>query len=139
MDSVTALHWAHAHHTVVAVVSFDYGAKHNAREIPFAREHALQLGLRHEVIALPFVNQLFASDLLQSGGQIPDGHYAAENMKQTVVPFRNAIMLSIACGFAESAGAQGDPRLCRRCAGAHVPGPRARLRRRGAAAAVLTA
>lgn len=107
MDSVTALHWAHAHHTVVAVLSFDYGAKHNAREIPFAREHALKLGLRHEVIALPFVNQLFASDLLQSGGQIPDGHYAAENMKQTVVPFRNAIMLSIACGFAESAGAQG--------------------------------
>lgn len=107
MDSVTALHWAKAHHAVARVVSFDYGAKHNAREIPFAREHAQKLGLRHDVIALPFVNQLFTSDLLQSGGSIPEGHYAAENMKQTVVPFRNAIFLSIACGYAESAGAQG--------------------------------
>ena len=50
---------------------------------------------------------MFASDLLQGGGEIPEGHYEAENMKQTVVPFRNAIMLSIACGFAESAGAEG--------------------------------
>ncbi len=107
MDSVTALYWARVHHAVVAVASFDYGAKHNPRELPFAREHAQRLGYRHEVIALPFVNQLFASDLLQSGGDIPEGHYAAENMKQTVVPFRNAIMLSIACGFAESVAAEG--------------------------------
>jgi len=107
MDSVTALYWARARHTVRAVASFDYGAKHNARELPFALEHAQRLGLLHEKIALPFINQLFASDLLQSGGAIPEGHYAAENMKQTVVPFRNAIMLSIACGFAESAGAEG--------------------------------
>lgn len=107
MDSVTALHWAHAHHTVLAVASFDYGAKHNPRELPFAREHALRLGLHHEVVRLPFIDRLFTSHLLQSGGEIPEGHYASENMKQTVVPFRNAIMLSIACGFAESAGAQG--------------------------------
>jgi 7-cyano-7-deazaguanine synthase len=107
MDSVTALHRAHREHDVVAVTSFDYGAKHNHREIPFAAEHAKKLGARHEVIALDFVNRLFASDLLKSGGEIPEGHYAAENMKQTVVSFRNAIMLSIACGFAESVGAQG--------------------------------
>ena len=107
MDSVTALHWARSTHDVVAAVSFEYGAKHNAREIPFAAEHARIAGTRHEVIALDFVNRLFASDLLQSGGEIPEGHYEAENMKQTVVPFRNAIMLSIACGFAESLGAEG--------------------------------
>lgn len=107
MDSVTALHWARSTHDVVAVVSFDYGAKHNAREIPFAAEHAGVVGTRHEIIALDFVNRLFASDLLQSGGDIPEGHYEAENMKRTVVPFRNAIMLSIACGFAESVGAEG--------------------------------
>ena len=107
MDSVTALYWARAHRTVMAVASFDYGAKHNPRELPFAHEHAVALGIRHEIIALPFVNQLFASDLLLSGGAIPEGHYAAENMKQTVVPFRNAIMLSIACGFAESVEAEG--------------------------------
>lgn len=107
MDSVTALHWARQEHTIGAVVSFDYGAKHNHREIPFAAEHARLVGARHELIALDFVNRLFASDLLKSGGAIPEGHYEAENMKQTVVPFRNAIMLSIACGFAESMGAEG--------------------------------
>jgi 7-cyano-7-deazaguanine synthase len=107
MDSVTALHWARREHAVAAAVSFDYGAKHNHREIPFAREHAAALGVRHEVIALDFVERLFASDLLRGGGAVPDGHYEAANMKQTVVPFRNAIMLSVACGFAESAGAEG--------------------------------
>ncbi|HWL17699.1 MAG TPA: 7-cyano-7-deazaguanine synthase QueC [Opitutus sp.] len=106
MDSVTALYWAAREHVVSAVVSFDYGAKHNPRELPFAAEHAARLGVRHETIAMEFVNRLFASDLLQSGGAIPEGHYEAENMKQTVVPFRNAIMLSIACGFAESVEAQ---------------------------------
>jgi 7-cyano-7-deazaguanine synthase len=107
MDSVTALYWARREHDVVAAVSFDYGSKHNHREIPFAASHARALGLRHEVIALDFVDRLFASDLLRSGGAVPDGHYAAENMKQTVVPFRNAIMLSVACGFAESIDARG--------------------------------
>ena len=107
MDSVTALHWARREHAVVAVVSFDYGAKHNHRELPFAAVHAAALRVRHEIIALDFVNRLFASDLLKSGGEIPEGHYEADNMKQTVVPFRNAIMLSIACGFAESVGAEG--------------------------------
>lgn len=106
MDSVTALYWARARHDVVAVVSFNYGAKHNDRELPFAAEHAAKFGVRHEAIALDFVNRLFASNLLQSGGAIPDGHYEADMMKQTVVPFRNAIMLSIACGFAESVGAE---------------------------------
>ena len=107
MDSVTALYWARREHDVVAVVSFDYGSKHNHRELPFAAEQAAKSQLRHEVIPLEFVNRLFASDLLKSGGEIPEGHYAAENMKRTVVPFRNGIMLSIACGFAESVGAQG--------------------------------
>jgi 7-cyano-7-deazaguanine synthase len=107
MDSVTALYWAQREHAVAAAVSFDYGSKHNPREIPFAAEHAAKLGVRHETVPLTFMDRLFASDLLSSGGEIPEGHYEAENMKQTVVPFRNAIMLSIAAGFAESIGAQG--------------------------------
>jgi 7-cyano-7-deazaguanine synthase len=107
MDSVTALYWARANHRVVAALSFDYGAKHNACEIPFAVEHAARLALPHQTIALPFINELFASDLLKSGGTIPEGHYEAATMKQTVVPFRNAILLSIATGFAESRGAAG--------------------------------
>jgi 7-cyano-7-deazaguanine synthase len=107
MDSVAALHWAQREHAVLAVASFDYGSKHNHRELPFAAEHAALWGLRHEVITLDFVRRLFASGLLQGGGTIPEGHYEDDTMRQTVVPFRNAIMLSIACGFAESVGAEG--------------------------------
>jgi 7-cyano-7-deazaguanine synthase len=51
------------------------------------------------------MDRLFKSDLLRSGGDIPEGHYAEESMKKTVVPFRNGIMLSVATGFAESIGA----------------------------------
>lgn len=107
MDSVTALHWARKNHVVTAVLSFDYGAKHNHRELPFAVEHAQKIGAPQQTIALDFIGKLFASDLLKSGGDIPEGHYADENMKRTVVPFRNGIMLAAGCGFAESAEAEG--------------------------------
>lgn len=107
MDSVTALYWARQRHEVTGAVSFDYGSKHNAKEIALAAWHCDHLGgLWHDVVPLPFINQLFSSDLLQSGGEIPEGHYAEETMKRTVVPFRNGIMLAIACGLAESRGAE---------------------------------
>ena len=107
MDSVTALYEAKRNYDVVATLSFDYGSKHNARELPFAAHHSNLLGVRHHVVRLDFMNELFKSDLLKSGGEIPKGHYEAENMKKTVVPFRNGIMLSIAGGFAESVEATG--------------------------------
>ncbi|HKB90268.1 MAG TPA: 7-cyano-7-deazaguanine synthase QueC [Opitutaceae bacterium] len=107
MDSVTALYWAHREHEVMAALSFDYGAKHNHREIPLAAENARALDLPHRTISLDFIGQLFASDLLKSGGDIPEGHYEDTNMKRTVVPFRNGIMLASAAGYAESAGADG--------------------------------
>lgn len=107
MDSVTALFWARREHTVVAALSFDYGAKHNHQEIPFAAVQAKIAGTKHSVIPLGFIGEYFQSDLLKSGGEIPEGHYAAENMKSTVVPFRNGIMLAVAGGLAESVGAEG--------------------------------
>jgi 7-cyano-7-deazaguanine synthase len=107
MDSVTALYEVLGMHEVVACLSFDYGAKHNACEIPFAKLHAERNGIPHQVIPLDFINTLFKSDLLKSGGAIPDGHYAEASMKQTVVPFRNGIMLAIAAGYAESVEAAG--------------------------------
>lgn len=105
MDSVVALHDAVQQHEVVGGLSFDYGSKHNHREIPFARHHCEILGIPHRVIPLQFINDCFDSHLLSSGGDIPEGHYESETMKQTVVPFRNGILLSIAAGFAESQGA----------------------------------
>lgn len=85
-------------------ISFDYGSNHNAREIPFARMHCERLGIKHIVISLDFMNRYFKSSLLEGADAVPDGHYADENMKSTVVPFRNGIMLSIAVGIAESNG-----------------------------------
>ncbi|HVZ65990.1 MAG TPA: 7-cyano-7-deazaguanine synthase QueC [Lacunisphaera sp.] len=107
MDSVTALYWARRHHDVMAALSFDYGSKHNHREIPFAVEQAKRLGVPHRTIPLDFIGRDFASHLLQGGGAIPEGHYADDTMRQTVVPFRNGIMLAAAGGWAESVGAQG--------------------------------
>lgn len=107
MDSVAALYYARQEHEVVASLSFDYGSKHNHKEIPFARYHSDLFGIDHTVVPLQFVNDLFTSDLLKSGGEVPEGHYAEENMKATVVPFRNGIMLAIAAGIAESLEAEG--------------------------------
>jgi 7-cyano-7-deazaguanine synthase len=106
MDSVTALYHARTEGPVRLAISFDYGSKHNAREIPYARWHASKLQVEHLLVPLDFMSQYFASDLLQSGGEIPKGHYEEESMKQTVVPFRNGIMLAIAAGLAESRGAE---------------------------------
>ncbi|MDE1171816.1 MAG: 7-cyano-7-deazaguanine synthase QueC [Verrucomicrobium sp.] len=106
MDSVSALYAARKEHQLVLALSFDYGAKHNAREIPMAAWHAQKLGVPHQVIPLDFIGRHFKSDLLQSGGEIPKGHYEEESMKQTVVPFRNGIMLAIAAGLAESREAE---------------------------------
>jgi 7-cyano-7-deazaguanine synthase len=107
MDSVAAFYDSTSRHEVVAAISFDYGAKHNHKEIPFAAYHCRKFNLEHRVIPLDFVGELFKSDLLKSGGAIPDGHYEEQTMKSTVVPFRNGIMLSIAAGFAESKEARG--------------------------------
>jgi 7-cyano-7-deazaguanine synthase len=102
MDSVTLLY--DYKERIALAVSFDYGSKHNAREIPFAQLHCERLGIRHIVISLDFMTSCFKSSLLQGGEDIPEGHYADDNMKSTVVPFRNGIMLSIAVGIAESNG-----------------------------------
>lgn len=102
MDSTTLLY--DQQERIAAAVTFDYGSKHNAREIPFARLHCERLGIEHLVISLGFMSQYFESSLLEGGAEIPEGHYADDNMKSTVVPFRNGIMLSIAIGLAESRG-----------------------------------
>ena len=107
VDSVTALYDAAARTRVVAAVSFRYGSKHNDREIPCARHHCRRLGIRHHVIRLGFMGELFASDLLLSGGPVPEGRYRRADMSRTVVPFRNGIMLAVAAGLAESVGAAG--------------------------------
>lgn len=102
MDSVTLLHYRRER--IALAVSFDYGSNHNKREIECARRQCEIAGVEHMVISLDFMSKYFRSSLLEGADKIPEGHYADDNMKSTVVPFRNGIMLSIACGLAESRG-----------------------------------
>ena len=102
MDSITMLH--DFKDRIALGISFDYGSNHNAREIPFAKMHCERLGIKHITIPLSFMKEHFKSSLLSGADAIPEGHYEDENMKSTVVPFRNGIMLAIAAGIAESNG-----------------------------------
>lgn len=102
MDSVTLLH--DKKDDIALAVTFDYGSNHNKREEAFAKYHCELLGIEHITIPLAFMHDYFKSSLLEGADAIPEGHYADENMKSTVVPFRNGIMLAIACGMAESRG-----------------------------------
>ena len=102
MDSITLLN--EYKDEIAMAITFDYGSNHAKKEIPMAKLHCERLGIKHIVIPLAFIHEYFKSSLLEGADAIPEGHYAAENMKSTVVPFRNGIMLAIACGIAESNG-----------------------------------
>ena len=100
LDSTTLLN--EYREDIKIALTFDYGSKHNAKEIACAEENCRILGIRHIVVPLDFIGRYFRSGLLKGGEEIPDGRYDDENMKVTVVPFRNGIMLAVAAGFAES-------------------------------------
>ncbi|MDE6396325.1 MAG: 7-cyano-7-deazaguanine synthase QueC [Muribaculaceae bacterium] len=102
MDSVTML-YEYAQSIDMAVV-FNYGSNHNAREIECARYHCEKLGIELLEIDLSFIGEYFHSSLLEGADAIPEGDYDFDNMKSTVVPFRNGIMLAAAAGLAESHG-----------------------------------
>lgn len=102
MDSVTMLH-EYAPEIDLAV-NFSYGSNHNARELECARAHCAELGIELIEIDLSFIGRHFHSSLLEGADAIPDGEYDFDNMKSTVVPFRNGIMLAAAAGLAESHG-----------------------------------
>lgn len=102
LDSTTLLYYALEHFDEVETLSFTYGSKHNDIEHYYALKTCEKLNIKNTLISLDFISQYFKSDLLKSGGDIPEGMYNEENMKSTVVPFRNGIMLAIAAGFAES-------------------------------------
>lgn len=100
LDSITLLY--DKAETIALAISFDYGQNHSKKELPYAEYHCQKLGIPHITIPLTFMHQYFKSSLLEGAEAIPEGHYEEENMKSTVVPFRNGIMLAIATGIAES-------------------------------------
>ncbi|MCM1028743.1 MAG: 7-cyano-7-deazaguanine synthase QueC [Pseudoflavonifractor sp.] len=100
MDSTTLLY--DFRDRIGLAVTFDYGSNHNAREIACAKASCERLGIEWLCIPLAFMGQYFKSALLNGADAIPDGDYAPDNLAQTIVPFRNGIMLAVAAGLAES-------------------------------------
>lgn len=100
LDSTTMLY--EYRDRIAMAISFDYGSNHNGKEIKCAALHCERLGITHVVIPLDFMRRYFRSSLLDGAEAIPEGHYEDDNMRSTVVPFRNGIMLSVAVGMAES-------------------------------------
>jgi len=105
MDSTTLLYKAIKDgDEVTSVLSFDYGQRHK-RELEMAKKTCEKLGLSHKIIDLTSVSQVMKNSSLTDDIEVPEGHYADETMKATVVPNRNMIMLSIAIAEAVSTGA----------------------------------
>lgn len=117
VDSVTLLTKLIREDKDVMVLNFSYGSKHNEKERAALLKIGKILGIPIHLFDLPLDVEvwtpgeifpqkmsLLRSNLLKTGEDIPEGHYAEPLMKQTVVPFRNGIMLAIAVGFAESYG-----------------------------------
>lgn len=106
MDSATLVAYVLKRNIEVEAIGFYYPSKHNMYETRAANWLAAHYNVPLRFVDLSSVMVGFRSDLLLSGGDIPEGHYEAENMKQTVVPGRNLIFASILSGIAWSSYAE---------------------------------
>lgn len=103
LDSVTLADLAASEGHLSRLLSFDYGQRH-AKELAFAARAAQRLNVPHQIIDMRGIGAALTGSALTDEIDVPDGHYAEDNMRVTVVPNRNAIMLSIAYGVAASLG-----------------------------------
>ncbi len=104
MDSTTLLHLAKRECEEVKALSFDYGQRHR-KELESAVWQAQDVGVEHRIVDLTSLVPLLAGSALTDGAvDVPEGHYADETMKATVVPNRNMLMASIAAAWAVSSG-----------------------------------
>jgi len=104
MDSITLLHDIHATGEELYAISFDYNQRHK-KEIEYAKRNCEKLGIPHKTISLSVLNDIAPSSLTRSETEVPEGEYDGENMKETVVPNRNMVMLSLAASYAIGIGA----------------------------------
>ncbi|MBU1568274.1 MAG: 7-cyano-7-deazaguanine synthase QueC [Proteobacteria bacterium] len=105
LDSVTLAHKVAAENQLLGLVSFLYGQRHT-KEIDFAAQCADRFGVQHFKIDISHLGTLLSGSALTDAVEVPEGHYAEETMKLTVVPNRNAIMLAIAYGIAAARGVE---------------------------------
>lgn len=106
LDSTTVLAHVLAHGHEPVCYWFNYGSKHNPYELEAVERIANVYDIPVHMLDLRGTFAGFTSNLLQSGGDIPEGHYTDATMSRTVVPGRNAIFIAIAAGLAESRGAE---------------------------------
>jgi 7-cyano-7-deazaguanine synthase len=99
LDSVSLAYRTSAEGSLVGLLSFDYGQRHR-KELEFAAACAVRLGVWHEIFDISGIGRHLTGSALTDEIEVPDGHYAEETMKSTIVPNRNAIMLAIAFGVA---------------------------------------
>ncbi|HAR54488.1 MAG TPA: 7-cyano-7-deazaguanine synthase, partial [Roseovarius nubinhibens] len=98
LDSVSLAHKIAAEQTLTRLVSFDYGQRHR-KELDFAARAADRLGVPFHLIDMRGIGAVLTGSALTDDVPVPDGHYTEASMAATVVPNRNAIMLSVAFGL----------------------------------------
>ena len=101
MDSTTLLYDLINQDYEMYALSFDYNQKHK-KELECAKATCAKLNINHKILDLSILNDIAPSALTRDDWEVPEGHYADENMKQTVVPNRNMVMLSLATSYAIS-------------------------------------
>lgn len=101
LDSVSLAYKAADERSLSRLISFDYGQRHK-KELTFAKYHADKLAVPHHVLDVASIGAALTGSALTDDVDVPDGHYAEDTMKATIVPNRNAIMLAIAYGLAAS-------------------------------------
>ena len=112
MDSTALLVRLLAEGRKVYGLSFDYGQKHRIelarlkQNVNYLRDNGIEID--SQILDMSKLGSLFHSALTDANWTVPTGHYEQENMKQTVVPNRNAIFSSIAYGYALSIAIQED-------------------------------
>ncbi len=99
MDSFTLLNRVLKEGYDVYPLTFNYGQKH-VKEVVAAKTVCAELGLPLKILDISAINALMQSSSLVGSEEVPEGHYESDNMKSTVVPNRNMILLSLAIGYA---------------------------------------
>lgn len=103
LDSVSLAHRIAAQGRLAGLVSFDYGQRHR-KELDSAADCAARLGVRHDIVDIRPIGACLTGSALTDHVDVPDGHYQQDTMRITVVPNRNAIMLTAAFGIAAARG-----------------------------------
>ncbi|WP_041736623.1 7-cyano-7-deazaguanine synthase QueC [Caldicellulosiruptor acetigenus] len=105
VDSTTLLYDVKSQGYEVFAISFLYGQKHS-KELEFAKKTCKLLSVPHKIVDISFFAELAPSALTTPDWNVPEGYYTDSTMKQTVVPNRNMVLLSISAAYAISLGAK---------------------------------